>query len=337
MKSFLRTCAFISFLATGLSFGQQKPALTFEVATVKPAAQPDMGQMVVAVQAGKTPRLGPHVMADRAEYYYMSLKDLIALAYNMKSYQITGPAWLGSERFDIQAKLPDGATKDDVPAMLQSLLQERFKLTAHRDSSEHKVLALIVAKDGPKLKESPPAPAPIDENAPLKPGEMKMDSPNGPIRISRNPDGSTTFNMGAKGIMTQKFDPQNMMIHMDSSMVTMAGFADMLTSMMQMGGGEGRQVVDQTGLKGNYQVSLDLSFADIMSMARSQGFGEMGPHPTGPGSGGAPDATAPTASDPSGKATIYQSVEKLGLKLDDRKATVDQLIVDSIEKTPTEN
>ena len=69
--------------------------------------------------------------------------------------------------------MPEGASKDDAPGMLVSLLEERFKLAAHRDNQEHPVLALMVGKDGPKLKESPAATEPIDENAPLKPGRSR--------------------------------------------------------------------------------------------------------------------------------------------------------------------
>jgi uncharacterized protein (TIGR03435 family) len=167
-------------LAAAVSFAQTAPSkLAFEVATVKPSPPLDMAKLAAEVRAGKMPRFGPHVDAARAEYIYMSLKDLITVAYKVKPYQITGPAWLPTERFDIEAKMPDGASKDDAPGMLVSLLEERFKLAAHRDNQEHPVLALLVGKDGPKLKESPATSEPIDDNAPLKPGEMKVDSPEG--------------------------------------------------------------------------------------------------------------------------------------------------------------
>jgi uncharacterized protein (TIGR03435 family) len=121
---------------------------------------------------------------------------------------------------------------------------------------------------------------------------------------------------------------------MDSTTVTMDGFADMLTNVMQMAGPGSRQVVDMTSLKGNYQVAIDLSLADIMSVARSQGFDTPGPRAGGAAADG---SAAPAASDPSGGSTVYASVEKLGLKLEPRKAPVEQLVVDSAEKTPTEN
>jgi uncharacterized protein (TIGR03435 family) len=327
------------FLAAGSSFGQTavgKPA--FEVASVRPSAQLDMQKLAAQMQAGNMPRMGAHVDAERAEYDYMSLKDLVANAFKVKAYQVTGPAWLSSERFDIAAKIPDGATKDDAPAMLKALLEERFKLVAHKDKEEHPVLALAVGKDGPKLKEATGTPEPIGDDVPLKPGEFKMDGPDGPIRVSRNADGTMTMNMGAKGIITQKIDMQNQVVHMESTMVTMEGFADMLTNMMQIGGGGGQQVVDMTGLKGNYQVDVDFGLAELMAMARERAK-EMGMSVPGApaGGGGADNMPASAASDPAGRSSLYQSVEKLGLKLEPRKAPVEQVVVEHVEKTPTEN
>ena len=325
-------------LAAGAIFGQtttSNPA--FEVATVKPSPPLDMTKLAEQVKAGKMPRFGPHVNASQAEYTYMSLKDLIANAYAVKDYQVSGPAWLATDRFDIVAKLPDGASKDDAPKMLQALLAERFKLAAHRDTQEHPVYALLVGKDGPKLKESTATAEPIDESVPLKPGETQMDGPNGPIRTTRNTDGSTTINMGAKGKMTVRVDAQAGTMHMESSMVTMSGFADMLTKLTQMGGGGGRQVVDMTDIKGNYQVALDISLADLMAIARAaaQEAGISMPMPPASG-GGENNSPASAASEPSGGSSIFASVQKLGLKLEKRKAAVEQLVIDHVER-PSEN
>jgi uncharacterized protein (TIGR03435 family) len=111
----------------------------------------------------------------------------------------------------------------------------------------------------------------------------------------------------------------------------MAGFVDLLSQIMQIGGPASKLVVDQTGLTGHYEVSLTLSFADLMAAARAQG-GDAG------GSAGTPGGAAAEASDPGGAgSTVYASVEKLGLRLEPRKAVVKQLIVDHAEKTPTEN
>jgi uncharacterized protein (TIGR03435 family) len=71
--------------------------------------------------------------------------------------------------------------------------------------------------------------------------------------------------------------------------------------------------------------------ADIAALARNLGMNV----PTGPPSGGA--NTVPEASDPGGGSSVYESVSQMGLKLEDSKATVDRLVIDQVEKTPTEN
>jgi uncharacterized protein (TIGR03435 family) len=237
---------------------------------------------------------------------------------------------MATEHYDIVARLPEGSTKDDAAAMLKALLEERFKLQAHIDSQERPVLALVVAKGGPKLKDSP-APQPIDENAELKPGERKLDLPDGPARYTQSIEPgkgmSATVNMGARGSYKQKIDVATQVVQVDGTGISMAGFVDLLSQIMQIGGPASKLVVDQTGLTGHYEVSLTLSFADLMAAARAQG-GDAG------GSAGA----AGEASDPGGAgSTVYASVEKLGLRLEPRKAVVKQLIVDHAEKTPTEN
>jgi uncharacterized protein (TIGR03435 family) len=318
----------IALMAT-LAFAQ--PAPTFEVASIKPSAPLDMMKLASEIQAGHMPKIGARVDGARAEYTYVSLKELIVIAYKVKPFQITGPDWMASQRFDIVAKIPDGASKDDVPKMLQALLEERFKLAAHRDSKEQPVLALLVGKGGPKMKEfqAPPAET-IDENAPLKPGEMKLDGADGPVRVTVGKTGTATMDMGAKGSVTYKMDPATQTMHLEATKVTMGGFADMLTQFSQMTGG-GRQVVDMTELKGDYQVALDFALADLMNIARSSGVA------IGAGGGAAPASLADAASDPSGASSLLAAVQALGLRLEPRKSVLEQLIVDHVEKTPTEN
>jgi uncharacterized protein (TIGR03435 family) len=75
-------------------------------------------------------------------------------AYGAKAWQVSGPPWIQSERFDIVAKLPSGSTKEQVPEMLKPLLADRFKMALHHKVREHAVYELQIAKGGPKLKES---------------------------------------------------------------------------------------------------------------------------------------------------------------------------------------
>ncbi len=313
-------------LAAAVAPAQTKP--TFEVASIKPTAL-EMTKLMAQVQSGDMPRVGARVDGARAEYIFMPLKDLMVIAYSVKPYQITGPDWIVSERFDIIAKLPDGASKDDVPLMLRSLLEDRFKLAVHRESKEHPVLALVVGKGGPKMKPSPEA-KPIDPDAPLAPGERKMDGPDGPIRMTVNTKtGSATMNMGAKGTISYSMDPATRSMKIEASQVTMGGFADMLTTFSQASGGQ--QVKDMTGLTGNFQVAISFSMEDMMNMARAQGAGGANP----PSVAAAMPADA--ASAPGGSSTLFQAVESMGLKLETRKAVLEQLVIDHVEKSPTAN
>lgn len=104
----------------------------------------------------------------------------------------------------------------------------------------------------------------------------------------------------------------------------MSAFADMLTQMTQMTGGGRTPIVDMTGLKGNYVVALDFSPADLMKIAQAAGLNM-------PMRGG-----EAVASDP-GTPSIFEAVKALGLKLESRKAPAQQLIIDHVEKMPTNN
>jgi uncharacterized protein (TIGR03435 family) len=320
--------------ASATASGQAPQAkLSFDVATIKPAAPLDTAQIAADMHAGRMPKIGQQIDATRATYTYEPLDQLIALAYKLRDYQVSGPAWLGTDRFDIEATIPEGATKDDVPAMLRSLLEERFKLVAHKAQEEQKVLALVVGKGGPKMKESATAPQAFDPNSPLQPGERQVDDVDGPMRIKMNPDLTITANMGARGTIIEKVDRQSMSFDIQSSGVTMGGFAQLLsTILMQIGGASSRQVIDKSGLKGYYEVDVEISIADLMNMAHAQGM----PMPAAP-SNGAGANTVPEASDPSGGSSVFDSIKQMGLKLEDSKATVDRLVIDHIEKTPTEN
>jgi len=116
----------------------------FEVASVKPAPPATDNRM----------RVGMTGDAGRVNFSNVTLIDVVARAYNVKAHQISGPDWLKSERYDIVATLPSGASRDQMPLMLQSLLADRFKLTLHRESKVMPVYALVVGKNGPKLHEA---------------------------------------------------------------------------------------------------------------------------------------------------------------------------------------
>lgn len=84
----------------------------------------------------------------------VSLKSAIRWAYQVMDYQVSGPDWLGYERFDIVAKAAEPAPESELRTMLQALLAERFKLKLHRETKELPAYVLVVAKGGIKFHES---------------------------------------------------------------------------------------------------------------------------------------------------------------------------------------
>lgn len=137
--------------AIALSGQQREQAVagasaSFEVASVKPNNSGAQGS------GTEWQRSGALIATN------VTLKSLIARAYEVREFQVDGPGWLGSARFDINARALEGTPDQSRPAMLRSLLTERFKLTAHLETREQQpVFALVVRSAGslgPQLKPS---------------------------------------------------------------------------------------------------------------------------------------------------------------------------------------
>ncbi len=119
----------------------QQPA--FEVASIKPANY----------QGGPL-RVSARVNADGINFSNVTPRLCIQRAYGVKPHQVSGPEWINTERYTILAKAAGAVPEDQLLLMLQTLLAERFKLAIHRVKKEMPVYALVVAKNGPKLKEA---------------------------------------------------------------------------------------------------------------------------------------------------------------------------------------
>jgi uncharacterized protein (TIGR03435 family) len=153
-------------------------------------------------------------------------KTVIAYAYNVKEFQISGgPSWLDDERFNVTAKEDDSVAesrlrlpwrqyREQLGLMVQSLLADRFKLRVIRQSRDSAILALVAAKDGPKLKRS-----------------AALDFHSADIRGRRG-------QLIAKGL-------------------SLAQLADILSWMPEVGV---RKVVDETGIDGTFDLSLRWAF-----------------------------------------------------------------------------
>ena len=157
--------------------------------------------------------------------------ELLRSAFQVREYQIIGPDWLKSDRYDVRAKAPDGAAQDQIPLMLQSLLADRFKMKFHRENRELPILALLVARGGPKLipaTESDLAPASRDAAPRAALGSTATagagGAPSGSGSVSRL---STMHSIG-----------------------TLPSFAGSLSRNVD------RPVIDMTGLTGTYNMRL---------------------------------------------------------------------------------
>jgi uncharacterized protein (TIGR03435 family) len=334
-------------LTVGMLFGPARAAgPEFDVASIKSAAQPTPELF----RSGKI-HIGMTVSGERVDIGGMPLTTLIQQAFGVKPFQVIAPDWARESRWDILAKLPEGGSQEQVPEMLKALLVDRFKLVAHRDNKELPVYALVVGKGGLKMKPAVPDPAGAPDppaGGPVIGGFGFFPPPGGPPSGAggrgpggdgpgRGPGGGGSMSFASPQYGTIKISgsPQEGRIHLEVSKVSMLGFADLLTGMTD------RPVVDMTGLSGDYQVSLDASPEELIGgMARAQGlpFGQGGPGGfDGGGRGGAVRVqTDGGASDPSG-AEVSASVEKLGLRLEPRKSPVETIVVDRLEKAPTDN
>ena len=211
---------------------QSVPLPSFEVASVKPTAGGQVnvgGQIWTSVGASFKP--GGNFEAVNA-----TLGSVIRLAYGLREFQtVGGPAWLDTERFDIQARPPQGAVESDGPRRLQSLLAERFSLKAHRETRDLPIYALVLARAngalGPRLRKS---------------------------QVETEPAGAFGPQCTAPGT-----GPTSMKL----CRITMAEVADKWLPMYA-----GRTIVDRTGLSGGFDLGIDFDNRPVPGVGPGGGF-----------------------------------------------------------------
>ncbi len=145
-----------------LSMAQTTQPLAFDVASVKPHKFTGVGAMGISMTGGTL----------HAEH--MSLNKLVAWAYNLEDFQLSGgPSWAAngsitsSDLFEILAKAAPGQTPtpEQFRLMMQSLLADRFHLQIHRLSKPLPAYNLVVNKGGPTLKETAGGETAMDQNS----------------------------------------------------------------------------------------------------------------------------------------------------------------------------
>jgi uncharacterized protein (TIGR03435 family) len=166
----LRSIWFLCALSRTAALAQPAQSPVFEAASVKPAPAQSAGRVWPTVRGG--PGTSD---AGRITFTNVTLVSVLIRAYDVKVYQVTGPAWLSSDRYDIAAKIPESTNKEQCNLMLQSLLAERFHLVLHHETRELQGYELAVGKSGPKLRASSEA----DPGAPPESDSLPKIDPNG--------------------------------------------------------------------------------------------------------------------------------------------------------------
>jgi len=178
----------LMIVASGVASSQtaMTDELRFEVASVKPAQ---------SVSGRFTMNGGPGTSdPGRISYTNIMLRRILLSAYEVRNYQISGPDWLDTLRFDITAKVPDGTTKEQFQSMLRNLLITRFKMTVHRESKDLPIYALLGAKNGPKIRATEEEAAAIG-----KPSEDQLAQ----IQSAEGKDGFPALSLRAPGLVIE--------------------------------------------------------------------------------------------------------------------------------------
>jgi uncharacterized protein (TIGR03435 family) len=232
----------------------------------------DIADVHVSVKSPNANMSGGFLRGGRYEIRKATMVDLVRMAYSVEPDKVLGgPSWLETDRFDVIAKAPQATPPDSVKLMLQNLLADRFKLVVHKDTKPLSGYALTVGKGKPKMKEA---------------------------------EGSG--NSGCQGQPQPAPPAQVLYLVVTCHNMTMETFAQNLRGM----GGPyfSNPVVDQTGLKGSWDIDLKFTPRQLLSQIGSDAI------------------------------TIFDAVDsQLGMKLDLQKIPTPVIVVDSVNQKPANN
>lgn len=277
-------------------------------ATVALAAQGRPAFEVASVRASTDQgqaqvNAGVQITQRQVRFSALSLKDYVGIAYAVRARQVIGPDWIGSARFEIAATVPEGAKPDQLDGMLQSLLVDRFKLQAHKENREFAVYGLEVAAGGLKVTRSPEDTA----AAPAADAPLTITGGGSNRGIAVDFGGGSSYAFANNRLEGRK--------------LTMAQLAETLTQFVD------RPVVDMTRLEGKYDVTLELSPEDYQGMLIRAAVSN----------GVVLPAPALRLLDTASIGSLLDALGQAGLAMPGRRAPLEVVVVDSIERAPTEN
>jgi uncharacterized protein (TIGR03435 family) len=206
----------------------QAPA--FEVASVK----------VSPTQNGRGSMRGGPGTGDpgRITFTNVTLFNVLLRAYDLNAFQLSAPDWVSTQRYEITAQVPAGATKDQFNRMLQTLLQERFHIALHHERRDLQGFELTLGRAGSKLKASSET---VGPDAPAESGPPRTDA-NGYPEL---PGPGLVMMEGAKAgavivFLTAKAQP-------------VSALTQLISREFQM------PISDVTGLHGNFDFKLEFA------------------------------------------------------------------------------
>lgn len=271
--------------------------LEFEVASIRPSAP-------IVQNANTQVSAGVHIDGRQFRSSTLTMRDYLSMAYTVRIYQIEGPDWITSTRFDINAKmpeLPEGQRIDEkgFGVMVRKLIEDRFQMKTHRVQKDFPVYALMQAKGGIKAVENP-----LDAES--RDG-VTVGGTGGAQGTVISLGRGSTLSVGANRIEGKKF--------------VMVALADTLARFVD------RPVVDETGLTSAYDITLDMTQEDFQALMIRAGIAAGVTMP--------PQALA--LLDKASGDSLHEALAKMGLKLEAKKVPMDVIVIDSINRTPTEN
>jgi uncharacterized protein (TIGR03435 family) len=286
------SCAAMKTTLCALLMGSLALAATpeFDVASVRPTPPSKEHGLSLGFRMDAA---GMHIGA-------LTLREIIAAAYRLKPYQVRGPEWTETERFDINATLPPGARADQIPEMLQALLAERFGLVVHREKKEMPVYALLIGKPPLRVQQVPAAPVPASA------GVVNGTLTGGPAGVFRDFGNGSSYSFAGGTFEGKK--------------LTMAVLATELERYAD------RPLVELTELKGTYDVRFNVPAEDFQVLLRRAAVN----------SGMAVPSQIMRAID-NDVNPLPQAVSQVGLQLDGRRMSVELLVVDDVRRVPVEN